>query len=53
MEVNCKLLSMIDSLGILMCEIEVEPDKSTEDENIVEVGLALLSTLKCDFSKGE
>jgi len=53
MEVNCRLLSMVDSLSILMCEMELEPEKSSEENCIVGIGLDLLGNLKGDFSKGE
>jgi chromosome segregation ATPase len=49
MEVNCRLLSMVDSLSILETEIEGEETKS-EDQNIVLVGLDLLKSLKGNFS---
>jgi hypothetical protein len=49
MEVNCRLLSMVDSLSILEIEIEGEETK-IEDQNIALVGLDLLKSLKGNFS---
>lgn len=49
MEVNCRLLSMVDSLAILETEVEGEETKG-EDHNIVLVGLDLLKSLKGNFS---
>lgn len=49
MEVNCRLLSMVDSLAILETEIEGEETK-TEGQDIVLVGLDLLKSLKGNFS---
>lgn len=53
MEVNCRLLSMIESLNILMTEMEIEADKPTNDVNIVGLGLDLLSSLKGEFLHSE
>jgi len=54
MEVNCRLLSMVDSLEILMCEMQVEKEKT--DVNLtspVFIGLSLLENLKGGFSNKE
>ena len=44
MEVNCRLLSMVDYISILMSENGVEAEKSSE--NFVSIGLKLLSSIK-------
>lgn len=49
MEINCRLLSMVDSLSILMNEMEIEVEKPTDEKSIVGIGLNLLSSLKGDF----
>jgi len=64
MEVNCRLLSMVDALTILMCEMGIEPVEKTsncnsnegekeKERNFLEIGLEILSTLRGDFTLKE
>lgn len=53
MEINCKLLIMEDSIGMLIVESDMAVEKNQTDQNFISLGLNLLNALKGDLSSKE
>lgn len=53
MEVNCRLLNMSESLGIIMCHLSIESAPVDAPDKIGDLGIRLLKTVMGDFGDKE
>lgn len=53
MEVNCRLLNMSESLGIIMCHLSIESTPAESPDKIGDLGIKLLKNVMGDFGDKE